>query len=109
MVAVAFEVEDLEVAVFGAVVFEVVLLAVEEVMEDQVGDHLEERVPREYHLDPQVDLILIEGIDHTVDIIDQLGGTTDLGITGGGITHGGQGIIIALGIILQCMLVVVLH
>ena len=56
-----------------------------------------------------MDHILIEDIDHTVDIIDLRGGTIDLGIIDGGIIHGGQGIIIDLGIILQCMLVEVLH
>ena len=84
-------------------------LVVEEVIEDQVGGHLEEREPLERYLDPPVDHILIEDIDHIVDIIDPRGGTCDLGITAGGIIHGGQGIIIVLGIILQYMLVEVLH
>ena len=104
MEAVAFEVEDLEVVVFEEVVFEEAHLVVEEVMEDQVGGHLEEQAPLEYHLDPQADLILIEDIDHTVDIIDQCGGIIDLGITAGGIIQCGQDIIIDLGIILQYML-----
>ena len=101
---VVLEVED-----FEEVGFEVAHLVVEGVMEGQVGDHLEERVPPGYHLDPQADLILIEGIDHTVDIIDQGGGTIALGITVGGIIQCGQGIIIALGIILQFMLAEVLY
>lgn len=106
----AFEVVALEAVVALEVVgFEVAHLGVEEVMEDQVGDHLEERALLEYHLDPQADLILIEGIDHTVAIIDQCGGTIDLGITVGGIIQCGQGIIIDLGIILQYMLVGVLR
>ena len=54
-------------------------------------------------------LILIEGVDHIVDIIDPRGGTIALGIIVGGIIHGGQGIIIALGIILQYMLAEVLY
>jgi hypothetical protein len=107
--AEGFEAAVLVVAVFEEVVIEEAHLVVEEVMEDQVGDPLEERVPLEQHLDPQADLILIEGIDHTVDIIDQCGGTIDLGITVGGIIQCGQGIIIALGIILRYMLAEALY
>ena len=46
-----------------------------------------------------MDLILIEDIDHIVGIIDPHGGTIDLGITVGGIIHGGPGIITVRGII----------
>jgi hypothetical protein len=57
----------------------------------------------------EVDLIHIDIIDLIVDITGHRGGIIDLGITGGGIPHGGQDIIIALGIILRCTLVGVLH
>ncbi len=106
---VVFGVVVLEAVAFEAVAFEADHLVVEEVMADQVGDHLEEREPLEFRLDPQEDLILIEGIDHTVDIIDQDGGTIVLGITAGGIIQCGQGIIIVLGIILRYMLAEALY
>jgi len=43
-------------------------------------------------------------IDHIAGIIDLCGGIIDHGIIDGGILLGGQGIIIDLGITLQCIL-----
>jgi len=108
-VVVAFAVAVDLVEVFVVAGCGGVHLEVEVVTEDQVEGHLEERVPLEQYLDLHVDHILIEGIDHTVDIIDLRGGTCDLGITVGGIIHTGQGIITVLGIILLYMLVEVLY
>ena len=107
-------VEAFAVAVDLVVAFEVAgcevdHLVVEGVTEDQVEGHSEERVPLEQYLDLHVDHILIEGIDHIVDIIDPRGGTCDLGITVGGIIHIGQGTIIVLGTILRYILVEVLY
>jgi hypothetical protein len=104
-------VADFEVVVEDSEVgdFEVEVLAVEVVMVGQVGDPLEEQGLPEQYRDLQEDLILIEGIDHAVDIIDPGGGTTDLGTTVGGIIHIGQGIIIDLGIILRHIWAVVLY
>jgi hypothetical protein len=50
-------------------------------------------------------LILMAIIDHIADITDHRGGIIDLGITDGGIPHGGQDIIIVPGIIALFMLV----
>ena len=105
----AVAVDSVVAVVFAVAGCEVVHLVVEEVIEDQVGGHLEEREPLEQYLDLPVDHILIEDIDLIVDITDPRGGTCDLGITVGGIIHGGQGIIIVLGFILQYILVEALH
>ena len=95
---------DSEVAVDSGVVDSgVVDSEVVEVIVDLVGDHLEEQVPLEQYQDLVVVLILIEDVDHIVGIIDPGGITIDLGIIVGGIIHGGQDIIIDLGIIHRYM------
>jgi hypothetical protein len=50
-------------------------------------------------------LILMVIIDHIADITDHHGGIIDLGITDGGIPHGGRDITIVPGIIALFMLV----
>ncbi len=73
------------------------------------GDLLGEQVPDELHHALQEDHIHTPIIGRIVDIIDQGGGTIDHGIIVGGIIQCGQGIIIALGIILRYMLAEVLY
>ena len=92
----AFEVEDF-----------VVLLELleEDIVVAAAEDLLVELVLQELLQDLLEVLIHTRIIIHIVDIIDLIGGITDLGIGDGGIHPGGQDIGIDLGIIVQYILV----